>query len=504
MAYQNILDSLYWSDTWQFSTEKVLPVDVKIPNLVVSGDTFTLPVLIDSLENAISFELFLTYDTASIQFLNSQDTLLLSNHLQIIDDNGIIKMLWQSSDHTIANAANISNDTLIQLQFLQLTNCETNLIWNIDTSDFYHINQNINLDAFYQNSHVIFLENEVPQLVFPLHNDTTSLRPDLFWNAGQCVENYHLQVALDNQFTQIVLDTTQSDTTNWLTNLQTNTRYFWRVAKEDYINDWYLSDTFSFVTMDNYNSKLALNNVLTYQNATEITVTIDSVFHLTGFQLEIDYDENEIAYTNFIDPLWNNIQIIYNGNVLKINWLDTLQPKKILFDTLITLTFTNINACQTPLNWNSTNTIFTYRNQAFTNSIDFENGGITFLNTNAPQLQTPFDQATNIFPIVDFNWRSVDCSIEYQLQIAKDQNFTNIVMDSLSIIDTFLTNIILDHNTTYYWRVGRWDTQNDRYWSDTLAFATTDLLQVDTRIEETNKFQDTIEMIITIENLIWA
>jgi len=309
VAYLNVQDSVYWSDVWQFRTENVLPVYVNAPNIVVENDTFLLPIIIDSLQNAIAFELFLEYDSTAIAFVNAQDSLTLSQPFQInSDSNGLVKIFWQAAASTLSDAANIIHDTLIQLRFVQLSSCQTTISWDTDTSDFYHINSNINLDAFYTNSTITFLEHEIPTQLLPLNGDTTLLYPELFWNDMTCVEQYHLQVATDSLFTQLVIDTIQTDTANWLTNLQANTKYFWRVAKEDFVGSLFWSDTLNFITGNHYNSEISIGNILAYNDTITTVITIDSSFYTTGFQVLLNFDNTQMTYFNYSNPLFNLIQ----------------------------------------------------------------------------------------------------------------------------------------------------------------------------------------------------
>ncbi|MGB0863942.1 MAG: T9SS type A sorting domain-containing protein [Saprospiraceae bacterium] len=503
VAYLNIFDSTYWSDVWEFRTENVLPVYVNTPDLVVENDTFLLPIIIDSLQNSIAFELFLQYDSTAIAFVNTQDSLTLSQPFQInSDSNGLIKILWQAANPILEDAANIIHDTLIQLRFVQLSSCQTALTWNVDTSDFYHINSNINLDAFYQNSTITFLENEVPTQVLPLDGDTTLLHPELFWNDMICVEQYHLEIALDDQFTQVVLDTVQNDTANWLTNLQPNTKYFWRVAKEDYVGDLFWSDTLTFITGDVYNTELSISNILTYADTVTTFITIDSSFYTTEFQLFLTFDDTQMSYYTHDNPLFNLIQVSENNGIIELQWQDNIQPRFVISDTLIALKFINKNACITPVNWLPSVSSFNYRSNAISNTVIYSDATFEFLNTRAPILELPANQQTNVSTLADFNWQTADCTVDYQFQIARDNQFTNIVIDNMNVVDTFVNQIELNHGTTYYWRVGRWDTQNDRYWSDTFQLTTQSLPVVTLKIENVISYSDTLIVPVLVEDVV--
>lgn len=498
----NAVDSLYLSEVWEFRTEIVFPVFIRTETIITQNDTFAFPIMIDSLENAIAFELNLNYDTASIQLLNYFDTTTFISNLTIQDLNGTIKISWQSTDSTLQNTANINSDTLLQLQFIRQANCSTPLTWNAITSDFFHINDVINMDAFYENNLVYFVNDSVPNLVIPTNNANTILYADVVWQPVPCAVQYHLEVALDNQFTQVILDSIQTDTAVWLTNLQANTTYFWRVAKEDLLGDLYWSDTLSFTTGSVYTTSISMDNFLTYDDTINVNIVIDSSFYLTKFDLFLDYNNVELAFLGSNNSIFNTLQIIDNNGEIELFWQDTLQPRFIIQDTLITLQFANISACLTGLDWNINTSNFTYRANQNLSPTQFQNNTIEFLNRNNPTLITPFDGETDIETVSNFEWQSVDCSVNYQLQIAEDSNFTILVLDTLNLVDTFFNNITLNHTTTYYWRVGRFDSQNDLYWSDTLVFTTVNLPTIFVRTGDTLTYSDTLSVPVILENLI--
>jgi hypothetical protein len=497
----NAVDSLYLSDVWEFRTEIVFPVFIRTDDVITQVDTFVFPIQIDSLENTIAFELNLNYDTASIQFLSYFDTTTFIANLIVQDTNGVIQISWESSDSTLLSTANIVSDTLLQLRFARKSGCSTPLTWNTATSDFYHINEVINIDAFYDNSIVYFINDSTPNLVIPTNNDTTLLYTDIVWQPVPCAVQYHLAVALDNQFTQVILDSIQTDTAVWLTNLQPNTTYFWRVAKEDLLGDLYWSDTLKFTTGSIYTTSIEIESFLTYADTMEVHMLIDSSFYVTEFDLFLDYNNTEIQFLGFNNTLFNTLQITDNSGVLGVFWQDTI-PQFIIQDTLVTLRFANISACLTPFDWNISASNFTYRANQNLSPTQFQSSTVEFLNRDNPTLIAPFDEETDVEPTVNFDWQSVNCTVDYQFQIAEDSNFVTLILDSLNLTDTFLNKIILNHTTTYYWRVGRWDSQNDLYWSDTLTFTTINLPTIFVRTGDTLTYSDTLSVPVILENLI--
>ncbi|MFK7950606.1 MAG: T9SS type A sorting domain-containing protein, partial [Saprospiraceae bacterium] len=495
----NILDSLYWSDTSNFTTESVLPIVATAYDLVTENDTFLIPIQIDSLANTIGFELFLNYDTTAIDFIGFTDTTTLISNLTIQDNNGSIQINWNSTDSTLVNTANIPSDTLLQLQFIHTDSCETLISWQTDTTDFYHINTTVNIDANFTNALVTFLQNEIPQQI-PTTTMTT-IHPDFYWQTMNCVENYHFQLSLDDQFTQVVTDSLLSDTTIWQPNLQQSTTYYWRVAKEDFVGNLFWSDTLLFTTGLVYATTLTIDSILTYNDTANLALTIDSVFHINGFQFDINYNQNEMNFVGLSDTLFANMQTSTNNGILTISWSDT-GFFDIVSDTLLIMNFENIAACETPITWN--NQSLNYRENAnLLNPTIIDDGSIEFLNTDAPNLLMPFDNQFEVYPIVNFNFQSVACTDRYQVQIASSNDFSTILLDSF-VVDTFLNAILLDHNSIYFWRVGRWDSQDDIYWSDTLSFQTETLPVLQLMTQDIVTYNDTMTVTISVEDVVWA
>jgi hypothetical protein len=72
------------------------------------------------------------------------------------------------------------------------------------------------------------------------------------------------------------------------------------------------------------------------------------------------------------------------------------------------------------------------------------------------------------------------------------------------LVNAAYDDLLLDHNSTYYWRVGRWDTQMDRYWSDTAKFQTSILPTI--QLEATNliTYNDTMRIAVSLDSVIWV
>ncbi len=64
----------------------------------------------------------------------------------------------------------------------------------------------------------------------------------------------------------------------------------------------------------------------------------------------------------------------------------------------------------------------------------------------------PLDGAIDVITPVTFTWEAVIDAIAYELQIATDSSFSNIVYDE-DTLDNTTANVNLSADTTYYWRV---------------------------------------------------
>lgn len=496
----NAIDSLYWSAIWQFTTEPVLPVAAIAYDVATLNDTLVIPIQLDSIQNTIAFQLQLDYDTSSIKYLGFSDTTTLISGLKIQNNNnGFVTISWESEDSTLLSAAAIPSDTLLQLHFEYLGGCQTTIDWNTDSSDFYHINSTINIDAAFQNSTLTFLKNKKTVLDFPLDGATTARYPDLSWQTVECATEYRLLVAMDSLFTQIQLDTSITDTTFWVNTLAPNTKYFWRVDRKDLLGDYLWSDTLSFVTASDYSSNFYLDSILTYQDTATLTLTVDSLLYLNGLQLSLNYNSSEMTFVGISDTLLSKIQAQDNAGLITLTWSDTTWYD-IIQDTLLKLHFKYNGTCISTVTW-STITLNYRNNAALAIPTNIKDGDIEFLNTNIPTLITPFNNQIDITPTVDFSWQSVDCSEEYQLQIAENSDFSTLVLDSLTT-NLAINDITLKYSTTYYWRIGRWDSQDDVYWSDTATFTTADLIPITLSAGDTLTYADTLTIPISLDTLV--
>ncbi|MAO65894.1 MAG: hypothetical protein CL666_12945 [Balneola sp.] len=88
-------------------------------------------------------------------------------------------------------------------------------------------------------------------------------------------------------------------------------------------------------------------------------------------------------------------------------------------------------------------------------------------------LSSPSDESTDVALTPELNWEQTDNSDTYQIELATDSGFNNVVADSSDISGTsFTVATDLDHETQYFWRVRGTNNSGAGSWSDTWGFTT--------------------------------
>ena len=95
--------------------------------------------------------------------------------------------------------------------------------------------------------------------------------------------------------------------------------------------------------------------------------------------------------------------------------------------------------------------------------------------TVAP-LMTPADMSTNISVNPFFEWGVASAST-YEIEVATDVNFTNVIISNPMVnSETFTTNLVLDAETTYFWRIRGNNLCGTANWSATNSFTTANIV----------------------------
>jgi len=89
-----------------------------------------------------------------------------------------------------------------------------------------------------------------------------------------------------------------------------------------------------------------------------------------------------------------------------------------------------------------------------------------------PKQIFPADLAVNQKDTIKFIWENTPQSTTNRFQLATDKNFTNIIVNQNSIVDTFRTVTGMKGQTTYYWRITASNLAGESVYSDVRSFTT--------------------------------
>jgi hypothetical protein len=91
---------------------------------------------------------------------------------------------------------------------------------------------------------------------------------------------------------------------------------------------------------------------------------------------------------------------------------------------------------------------------------------------NAPTLLTPANASNPGTLLPTFTWSAVTGATTYNLQVAKNNTFTQIVLNKTVAVPTYTATTNLLAATTYYWRVKVNGPYGPSAWSATFSFTT--------------------------------
>lgn len=107
-----------------------------------------------------------------------------------------------------------------------------------------------------------------------------------------------------------------------------------------------------------------------------------------------------------------------------------------------------------------------YETSSWSQRWSFATGG----DLPAPYLIVPVNNAASIPSTVPFDWEDVFGAAEYQIQVAIDPAFGNLVVDQ-TVTPSYLT-FGLEMNSQYYWRVRAINPESTSPWSEVWEFTT--------------------------------
>ena len=330
--------------------------------------------------------------------------LLQWSHIQVAKDSSFTKL--------------VVNDTVsVDSQVVRLAP-KTKYYWRVQSIGSY-------VWSCYQGSPSSFITTvsppAVPTLLAPPANDTTvATHPTFRWNKVPNADNYRVQVSANQNFTTTILDTSITDTTLQAGTFQNCISYFWHVvANTGAVSSGYSSPPRKFTVVSVIP---AAPRPSSPRNGD--TVQIPTTLHWTP-----------------LDPCSKtfHVQVAADSNF-----------SVLLTDITITDTTTQLSSLQNCVSY------YWHVGAGGAAGASAYSETRKFTGTPAvpavPPLVSPNNNDT-VQTTPTLHWTLSDpCTKSFRLQVARDSNFSVIVLDT-TLTDTTLQMNPLSNCLSYYWHV---------------------------------------------------
>ncbi|MEI6091108.1 MAG: T9SS type A sorting domain-containing protein [bacterium] len=277
-----------------------------------------------------------------------------------------------------------------------------------------------------------------PPLIYPENKSIDKQLSEQFtWHKSAEAQTYFVQVAKDSAFTDLFFEgNAGADTFKIIDNLLAETEYYWHVASinsfgtSDYSEIWTFSTSLKAVE-------------LIYPENQKVNVPIDAKFtwmeHAGGSEFQIQISKESDFKTTVVDTKVKNL-LEFQTNKLEY-YKNYFWRVRLVVGQRFGL-------------WSEIRPFKT---------------GIQSAN-----LLNPPDKSKDQSTTIKFRWYEVIGSKFYQLQISKNELFTDIVYSMDSLIQTEQYVEELEPEILYYWRVRAWNEESfgTSQWSNIWTFTT--------------------------------
>ena len=337
-------------------------------------------------------------------------------HLQVSTNINFTNLIVDSSDlgDTQFELSNLSNYTFYYWRVKAYNdNCESN--WS------------------YPYTFVTIIGT--PTLLSPLDfQKDQPLKGVLRWSAVKSADKYNLQISTDSTFKTTVLNKNIANYNFYnYSDLQYNTKYFWRVQAGSYGKYGNWSDTSSFST---YIGKVAL----------KLPANNDIGIEVKG---QLEWNLLPVAKSYRIQ--------VCRDTLFDINIYDT--------DNIKTSTFNYSDL--------EKSTQYFWRVVATDNSANSEWSDIWRFWTIFPEpvLDLPENKSANNSIIGQLTWKPVPTASTYKVQLSSDADFVNVILTQETYNPT-IKYTGLDFEKEYFWRVKAANGKLESDWSEVFSFTT--------------------------------
>jgi len=284
-----------------------------------------------------------------------------------------------------------------------------------------------------------------PPLFSPINGShDIFLTVTLQWNKASEAISYSLQVSTDTSFGNLVVDYTElTDTFKVVGPLEDITEYYWRVGALSSDGKEYWSSYYNFRTINTRNIPYLLSPEDGAIIPQKSTFKWRKAEEGVSYYLQIS-----------TDPYFNNLVYGRLGLSDTTKTIDSLK--------LDTEYYWRVEA--TTMDQQSD--IHFFFSQVFSFKVDHFGDP-----DRATSLVFPLKGSLTL-PTVNLAWNKVPEAISYKLQVAKDIEFINMVLDFSGLKDTSKVIGPLEGLTKYFWRVGTISSNGIEYWSSYFNFTT--------------------------------
>ncbi|MFP4528944.1 MAG: T9SS type A sorting domain-containing protein [Candidatus Kapaibacterium sp.] len=278
--------------------------------------------------------------------------------------------------------------------------------------------------------------SKAPELVSPPDlSQGLDTELELIWNMVKDAQSYHLQVSINDDFTDLIFDDeTLSDTTETIAGLELNTRYFWRVRGINGALSTRWSEEWMFVTKLEA-PELVSPNDGSYGQPEKVTLQWEIVPSATGYTVQIARDAEFM-------------QMIFDGDAEQAttHQIDLLEP--------FTTYYWHIAAKNDGGRgvWSET--------WSFTTSLE------------TPVLISPEDESTDQPVNIELTWQEHPNAEYYQLLVAMDEDFEEIIIDEQELVTLSYLLENLEYSERYFWKIRAKNGDYLSEWSEVWSFMT--------------------------------
>jgi hypothetical protein len=296
-------------------------------------------------------------------------------------------------------------------------------------------------------SKLYFFDSTVPlgpQLISPFNNSTSINFSVLFnWSPVFFAATYNLQVSIDPSFISVNLDQKNIVADEYMAELElANQKYYWRVAATNsngIAGEW--SETWSFTTQGEAPGKIQLvapDNNSTSQSLSQIFEWMEDE-ESSSYQIHISDDSNFLLVLFDIQDLED---VVLNNDLPDYDKSYFWRVRGI-----------NVNG-EGP--WSDIWKFTTMVEPALV----------------VPKLLAPSNGQLDLELVSFLNWEIVEDAVSYEVQVAKNDQFNDILLYQTNIMSGELEVTLPDYLSSYYWKVRARYVEGLSSWSEVWTFRT--------------------------------